>query len=278
MEHSTLLARDILPAGAAAHVTRATLTAKRPRRLHQHDFHELLWVQNGLVRHHLPDRCETLREGDLILISPGQAHGLQGQGEAAMIATVCVDAGCVGSLVDQHPTLHGIFDPDRPGRFHRDIKELAILNQSALQLERGARDALAAAAFLLPLLSQLATAASHVPPDAPKWLREACTAAQDIAVFREGAAGFAALTGKAHPHVSRTTRRWLGQTPSDYINAIRMAHAARALVTDTDPLADIATEIGIPNLSHFHKLFRARYGMTPLQYRQKYQRDVLQPN
>jgi AraC family cel operon transcriptional repressor len=85
------------------------------------------------------------------------------------------------------------------------------------------------------------------------------------------------LTGKAHPHVSRMMRKHLGETPSDYINRIRMTHAARALTTDGDAVSLIATDCGIPNMSHFHKLFRQAHGLTPLQYRQKYQRHVVQP-
>ena len=86
-----------------------------------------------------------------------------------------------------------------------------------------------------------------------------------------------ALTGHSHPHVSRAMRRYLGQSPSEYVNRQRMTYAARLLTTDHDPLPEIAEACGIPNLSHFHKLFRTRYGMTPLQYRQQFQRHVVQP-
>jgi AraC family cel operon transcriptional repressor len=62
------------------------------------------------------------------------------------------------------------------------------------------------------------------------------------------------------------------------MNQIRMDHAARALTTDADTVSQIAADCGIPNMSHFHKLFRAAYGDTPLQYRQKRQRRVVQPS
>ena len=96
-------------------------------------------------------------------------------------------------------------------------------------------------------------------------------------IFRQGAAGFVALTGKAHPHVSRCMRKYYGQTPSDFVNALRMTYAARALITDSDPISVIAADVGIPNMSHFHKLFRAAHALTPLQYRQSFQRQLVQP-
>ena len=111
----------------------------------------------------------------------------------------------------------------------------------------------------------------------PVWLANACNAAKDPEVFRAGSAGLVAVAGKAHPHVSRMMRKYVGQTPSDYINQIRMRHAARALTTDNEAISEIAADCGIPNMSHFHKLFRETHGLTPLQFRQKFQRQVVQP-
>lgn len=73
-------------------------------------------------------------------------------------------------------------------------------------------------------------------------------------------------------------RRWMGQSPTQYVNYIRMTQAARTLTCDSEPMAEVAAAVGIANLSHFHKLFRSHHGMTPLQYRQQFQRDVVQPS
>ena len=270
--------RDILQDNTQIHLTRATLTTARPKQLHDHDFFELFWVQNGKVRHHLPDGAETLTEGDIVFLRPGQVHGLQGRGEHALVVSLCIHPTTIKSLAKRHPSLTGhlFWSGNGPVQSHRDIRQLAALNHAAVLLERSTCDTLAAEAFLLPLCADL-TAESY-PADTPTWLATACTAAKDPAIFRDGAAGLVALTGKAHPHVSRTMRKHLGETPSDYVNRIRMTHAVRALTTDGEPVSQIAADCGIPNMSHFHKLFRATHGVTPLQYRQKYQRHVVQPS
>jgi AraC family cel operon transcriptional repressor len=151
------------------------------------------------------------------------------------------------------------------------------LNQAALRLERGPRDRLSAEAFLLPLVAALVAEEVPLPESAPDWLRAACVAALTPRVFQEGAAGFVRAAGRAHPHVSRTAQRYLGQTPTDYVNGRRMAHAARRLAGSSDPLAEIAAECGIENLSHFHRLFREAHGTTPAAWRRRHQHDVLQP-
>lgn len=273
----TLFHRDILQNDAQVHLTRATLTSERPKMLHDHDFFELFWVQNGKVRHHLADRGRTIEEGTLTFLRPGQAHAVQGRGEHALIVSLCIHPQVITTLGQRHSGLSGhLFWKDgKPAEHTRDIRQMAALNHAAVLLERSRRDTLAIEGFLLPLCADLT--ARHFPADMPAWLASACTAAHDPDVFRDGAAGLAALTGKAHPHVSRSMRKYLGMTPSDYINQIRMDHAARALTTDADPVAQIAADCGIPNMSHFHKLFRAAHGLTPLQYRQKFQRQIVQP-
>ena len=268
---------DILPPGSAIHLTRVLLSSVRPKALHTHDFIEIFWVQNGIVRHHLPDATTILTEGDLVLLRPGQPHALQGKGEAAHVVSLALHPDLTAALDARLPDLPFWTATDRPARINRDMRQLAALNHAANLLERGPHDTLAAEAFLLPLLADLDRRQTGLPAAAPGWLHAACAAAHDPEVYRAGAAGFVAQTGQSHPHASRSLRRWRGQTPTAFVNTIRMAQAARALTSDSDPLPAIAEGVGIANLSHFHKLFRAYHGMTPLRYRQQFQRDVVQP-
>lgn len=281
MKTHTLRHADILPPGTVVHLTRATLDSRRPTALHDHDFHELIWVQNGTLRHHLPGRRDDLAEGQVIFVRPGDAHALQGKGEAALVVSVTLHPDLVAGIGARHPRLAGHLFwsplPD-PVVLSRDPRQMAEVNQGALRLERGPLDALAAEAFLTPLLSALTEGALALPLGAPEWLAAACAAARDPRVFRDGAAGFARVAGRAHPHVSRTARRFLDQSPSDYVNAQRMAWAARRLSGSTDTLAEIAADCGIPNLSHFHKLFRSHHGLTPHTYRRAHQASVVQPD
>jgi len=273
----TLKHRDILQGGAQVHLTRATLLPTRPKTLHTHDFFELFWVQNGEVRHHLAAGPATLVEGDAVFLQPGQAHGLQGRGEHALIVTLCIHPDVVMAMAKRHPSLEGhlFWAASGPVQVRRDIRQMAALNHAAVALETSLCDTLAAEAFLLPLCADLV--ATSFAADVPGWLVEACRAADNPEVFRAGSAGLVAQTGKAHAHVSRMMRKHLGVTPSDYVNDLRMQHAARALTTDSEPVNEIARDCGIPNMSHFHKLFRAAHGMTPLQYRQQLQRQIVQP-
>ncbi|SLN56403.1 HTH-type transcriptional regulator ChbR [Pseudooctadecabacter jejudonensis] len=276
----TLTAAQIFASDEAFLLIRADLDTRRPRGLHTQDFHEMLWVQNGTVRLHMSGLKRDLTEGDLVFIAPDQPHAIQGKGDAAIVVSLAIRPGVIRAIGNRHEDLTGLAfwaGGATPAVTHRDIRQLADLNTAALKLERSPRDKLYLEAFLLPLLTALDRAPDGLHQGAPDWLIHALSAARDPAVFRQGAAGFVALCGRAHPHVSRTMRRYTGQTPVEYINAQRMAHAARCLTGTADSISDIADSCGLPNLSHFHKTFLAAFGETPQKYRTARQRDLVQP-
>ncbi len=280
MDHISLSYQSILHDEATYHVARGELTPNRPGALHGHDFYELLWVQNGLVRQHLPEARQDLSEGTLVFVRPGQRHALQARQEATLVVSLTIRPEIVVDMMARFPMLGGHCfwsTASTPEVLHRDIRQLAALNQAALRLERAAPTRLELEAFLLPILASLMDEVAALPSDIPDWLASACAAAQDPKVFRDGAAGLVELTDRAHPHVSRTMRRYLGQSPSEFVNDIRMRYAARRLSGSEDALADIATEVGLSNLSHFHKLFRSFHGQTPSAYRKRLQKNLIQP-
>ncbi len=279
MNQRTLSFRDVLPKDRRAHLTRSDLGTARPRALYSRDFYQLFWVQNGAVRLHEDAGHRGLSEGDVVFARPGDTLALQGRGEAPFVAAVSFHPDDIKGILDRHANLEGqLFwsAAQAPMVVHRDSVQLAALNHAANTLERSDGTPLAVEAFLLPVLSAMLPL-SDMPPQAPDWLVAACRAAQDRSVFCDGAAGLVAASGRGHPHVSRSMRQWFGQSPSEYVNAQRMAFAAARLTGGNDGLAEIAEEIGIPNLSHFHKLFRAAYGVTPQKYRAAHQRNVFAP-
>lgn len=154
-----------------------------------------------------------------------------------------------------------------------DTGELDALTHLTCELDAGPRGLAGLEAFLLVLFTRVFGAASELPPTPPPWLARACRAAREPTVFRRGAGGFVAAAGKSHEHVCRAARRHLGLSPSAYVNARRMEHAARLLAGSDTSIAGVALDCGLENPSHFYRLFRERFGTTPRDYRQRHRRS-----
>lgn len=279
MTSALLLQKNILGKGEAFHFSRSVLTRARPKALHDQDFYEILWVHNGRAILHTSEGRIHLQEGDVVFVSPAFFHAIQGLGDECHVVNVILRRKTLKDIFARHPEVAQIF-PQKgapPRRVHRDVKQLARLSVAAKALEAAPRHGLYLEAFLFPLVAELISEDKNIIDAAPDWLSRALTAAESPDIFRQGASGFVAQCGKAHAHVSRVMQTHLGQTPSEFINTKRMEYAARQLKGTPDSLAEIAADIGITNMSHFHRLFRARYDMTPRQYRIKHQKGVIQP-
>ncbi len=139
------------------------------------------------------------------------------------------------------------------------------------------RDRLQTETFLLSVLALLqADRFSTREKAAPAWIREACSAIGQNRNFAGGMPALARLAQRSPEHISREFRRYLDRTPTEVINDARTSHAADRLATTDDEILTIALDCGLENLSHFYRLFRARYNCTPRAYRLR-QRSAFTP-
>lgn len=72
-------------------------------------------------------------------------------------------------------------------------------------------------------------------------------------------------------YLQKLFRQHTGQTPNEYLSALRMNHAKELLRTTEKPVNLVAAEIGIENVSHFIKQFKTSEGITPSNYRRRWQ-------
>jgi AraC-like DNA-binding protein len=70
-------------------------------------------------------------------------------------------------------------------------------------------------------------------------------------------------------HLVRMFRREMGQTPSRYVQELRMSTAAQALAHGDDPLELVAEKHGFANRHSFTRAFIRHLGCGPAQWRQR---------
>jgi AraC-like DNA-binding protein len=77
----------------------------------------------------------------------------------------------------------------------------------------------------------------------------------------------ATLIALSPTHFARAFRESTGQPPHRYITALRLDRSRDALQHPGVTLAEVATRYGFSDHSHFTRLFKDRFGITPSSYR-----------
>lgn len=72
-------------------------------------------------------------------------------------------------------------------------------------------------------------------------------------------------------YLSRLFRRETGYSLTDYLVKLRITKARIELEKTNNRVSDVAIAVGYANFSHFSKLFKKTTGLTPQEYRKKYQ-------
>ena len=82
----------------------------------------------------------------------------------------------------------------------------------------------------------------------------------------------ASLAGMSPASFSRFFKMRTNKTISSYIIDIRLGHAARALVDTTRNVSEICYSCGFNNISNFNRMFKAKRGVVPHEFRALYKK------
>ncbi len=264
------------------HVNRPFIEATPPKTFHDHEFFEVFWIASGWCTHYINGVTERLETGTLMFVRPPDQHAFQNaDGPPCQMVNIAFSADTAAHLRARYASdLEGRFfwTMDRmPATFLLDsaqMRDLSVLEQA---LDRGTRSLARIESFLLALMADLPADVSDKPAETPDWLTRAFEAFADPVALRSGVPALVELTGRSHEHVSRTFRKLFGQTPSAYVNGLRMNFAARQLAGSDTPITEVALDCGVEDLSHFYRLFRESHGTSPMRYRRRARVDLVHP-
>lgn len=215
----------------------------------------------------------ALKRGRAILIAPEARHRYRlDPGEATEVKVVCLPPPDIAAFLS--PAVAASLDAVRPaGITYADaygpsarVMDTSVLIEPGLGTQRGDALKLAwgAIGLLLSWLCERPDAATVRSADRFQPVREWIDSHIDQDLCLDA---LAARFGMSRSLLSRGFRRHTGQSVVEYCNARRLERSARLLVASDEAVADIARISGYPNLSHYHRQFKAFYGLTPAAFR-----------
>jgi len=255
------------------HFARLQLGLVNEESRHCHDFLELFWVEQGHGMHRVGTERRTIRPGTLIFVRPEEVHtvGALRAGERFVFCNLAFGAGFWSKFRQRHrAAVAEWFRPGPPAVRQRQVGASALdfLRRAGLELIVAPRLPFFLERFFLNLAFEL-RGLEETALRLPEWLRTAAERVEQEKLFRRAAAGhlLAHVSQRSAAHVAREVRRHLGKTPTDWVNEMRMRHAAQLLSGTRREILDICADCGFENVGHFYALFRKQFGMPPFAYR-----------
>jgi len=230
------------------------------RALHFHDRACLSVMLSGSFTEHIGGRVIECDAAGVLLKPAGEPHRDEFAGSVQVI--VEPDEGMAESLGESEALFRDIV-------YQRNSIAAAIGGRIAREVQGpDAFTPLAVEGLTLELLACVLRAGRGATTSArvPGWLARVRERIDDCGPLPEIAP--LAADAQVHPaYLARTFRRCYGVSIGQYARQIRLDWVALQLVETSDPISAIAFRAGFADQSHLTRAFRARWGVTPRQYR-----------
>ena len=255
------------------------LNAEEIQSFHLHEFAEVLLLVKGYLLHEVNGSHHILHPGSLVFVRPYDLHRLLPvNSERTVFASLVLASSVIIELMSYLCTpaiLHRFntapeapcfqLPPDEARSLMLQMERIS--NEQAVSPETSTLMARVLAAQLFAGYLLHPQTLARAKPLPPVWLEK----------LREEAEGWSSLKDAPHrlharcachpSHLCKSFQRYYGETPTAFINRLRLCRAALSLADPSAKITAVASELGFESLSHFHLLFKRHYGLTPAEYR-----------
>lgn len=106
----------------------------------------------------------------------------------------------------------------------------------------------------------------------PEFLKEILMNLENPECFIEGLPQLLSMTQFSHEYISRTFRKYLNCTPTEYINILRLNYARKLIAEGNCSISEACFKSGFKSESYFFSQFKKVFLCTPREYRESQRR------
>jgi AraC family transcriptional regulator, dual regulator of chb operon len=254
-------------------------------RMHDHDFAELFIINRGGIIHKVNGRSEFLKEGQIVFIRPEDVHCFGNAGTECELYNLAFNITLIekcAEFAENGLDLSEYFSKAYPPtmEFPREEKERIVCEMEIAVEELIADPKRAKMQFSILVLKLFSLCFSGKRDMAfasqiPGWLEQVCEKMKSRGNYIKGLVRMQELAYCSPEHLCRSCKAYLGKSPTEFINELRINFAASKLIHSDEKIFSIAIDSGFSNLSHFYHQFKKHNGLSPAIYRKKQQQNVV---
>lgn len=278
-----LLGNEIIDAGLQFHFAFITeLNALTVT--HLHDFYEIFLVVKGRINHIVNGQKHTLGVGSLVFIRPCDSHCYE-----KVDAIVChlLNLAFTQNMVSDissylgHEYINALLKEENPPHVKLSDKEAEVVSYKLEEVNTytetiGIQKHIAFKVILAELMSKFHHVLTRKQrPAVPEWMEKLCCEMHKAENLEQGISKVYELTEKTPEHIARTFKKYMGQTPTQYITKLRLNYARNLLVNTDHKIIDVCQKSGFESLSHFNHVFKNHFCMSPSKLRRAFRKEFI---
>lgn len=249
---------------------------------HTHDYVEMVYMCQGSTTHYVNGERLVLKEGELLLLGQNARQSIEPASEKDIAVNFIIRPAFLQDTVhflgdESTPLRRFILDCLQGGKnlsfLHFEVSDILpvqnlienlLYSLTTETLNRRGIDQMTMGLLFAQLLNHTETITLQSPEE---------KAVLSVLRYIEGHYQDGSLTAIAAklkydvPSLSRLILQTTGKNYTTLVQEKRLSQAAWLLVNTDKNVDEIARRIGYENISYFHRLFSARYGLSPKKYR-----------
>ncbi len=238
-------------------------------RIHNHDFYEIFLTLSE-TKHFINGKSEKLSRGALVLIKPSDIHGiLYDENSDCEIINFSFSSRLLGLITEYFSISQTFIDSMQSYKIMLSEFETQKLSEKLKTLTTENPDIVNIRTVLFGLLTQFLNTSDYEEKSFPKWFENMCTYMKDPENFIVGVSRMPEISGKSREYIARSFKKFLGITPTEFVNDLRLTFAASRIINTSLNITDICLSSGYESISWFNKMFLNKYGMSPKDFRKK---------
>lgn len=231
---------------------------------HSHDFYEVIMVLDGECEHMVNQTVFLQPANEVVFLRPGEKHKFVNQIASTKVLTLSVKK-------EEMQNLARAIDLELIERLNSEvICRLSLSESQGNELLTKALNSVTSDNMILDYKAMMFLYLIYFWDDRKKSrrgisnkLKLAFKEMNKAENLRRGVPALLEMTGYSYSHLSRLMRTHMHMTPHAYVVDLKLNVAYRRIIYTDELMEGISDYVGFESYSHFIKIFKKKYGITP---------------
>lgn len=227
---------------------------------HSHDFYEIIMILKGNSKQYINDTVYQTQKGNVVILKPEDSHCFLSQSEDLSMLSLSVE----------YSEAMRFFQDFNLDTIIPSSKELIIFDVQNISSKLNFTSWFPSKKpfeyqlkFLLCSAIELYLDYLNQNSEIPSELLNAIEQMKEPHNMQAGIPAFVELSNYSRSHLTRLIRKHYNLSLQEFIMDMRLETAYNNIILSGDFLEDIACSVGYSSFSHFNKIFKEKYGVSP---------------